>query len=728
MRVVSRSLVVALALVASGGAARVASSADTSTSTVFQYFGGQEALHLLAQLVGDDDGDATGHVEVRLTGATEVLRGPPLVRLSGPRLAGSIFHLTPGARYDLRWVLEDPDNSGPIVSSWVPNSPMKASNPPPPPPTATHWHVDAALGSDTNAGTQAAPFATIQAGANAAQPGDVVHVLPGVYRERVLPPRDGSSTRPIVFLAEGPGVVIDGSDPALTRGAPWTEDAGAWWTPFAGQTIYVAVDDLRVYDYQSLADLREENGNIGVPGSIRGGFFVDAVAGRLYLVTPDHDDPALHDIHVAVRPSAFLLDGINDVVIDGFEMRYFGVTAAAGGVGVDLRNSYLNWIRNCSIHHVNEGIRCRGTSGGGNVIEGNVVRDTGVKDWPWDSVKGHTPEASGISQTGQGGNFIHHNRVEGTFNGIYSGSFTNASELVAENAEIHHNVLVDNGDDALELEGAQRCVSAWSNTIRGAYNAISISPVRTGPTWIFRNVIDGYTRHAVKVNNGPTGYVFLYHQTARPAAAFADAQALEPTLPFERLVSRNNIWEANRYVIEQADTAQAQPVDWDRDLLWTRDLEGVGRYVKWLDVRYDDQAALAASGTIEPSGLQVAPAYVDADGGDFTPVSGHAVVDAAELLVGINDLDFRGAAPDVGAVERDDGAAPLVTVLRSDLAAELPGGADATFANVTFPWLDPDAAIANAALADLLCYLVPAESRVLGVARAGDTVELDWRP
>ena len=60
--------------------------------------------------------------------------------------------------------------------------------------SAREYHV--AVGGDNhNAGTAANPFRTIQYAANLAQPGDVVTVHQGVYRERIKPPRGGVSDR-----------------------------------------------------------------------------------------------------------------------------------------------------------------------------------------------------------------------------------------------------------------------------------------------------------------------------------------------------------------------------------------------------------------------------------------------------------------------------------------------------------------------------------------------------
>jgi alpha-L-arabinofuranosidase len=57
---------------------------------------------------------------------------------------------------------------------------------------ATTFYVDT-NGSDKNRGTEAAPFRTIQHAADRSQPGDVITVHGGFYRERVSPPRGGIS-------------------------------------------------------------------------------------------------------------------------------------------------------------------------------------------------------------------------------------------------------------------------------------------------------------------------------------------------------------------------------------------------------------------------------------------------------------------------------------------------------------------------------------------------------
>lgn len=79
---------------------------------------------------------------------------------------------------------------------------------------ATEFHV-AVTGKDADAGTRNAPFLTIQRAADRAQPGDVITVHAGVYRERITPPRGGDSDAKRIVYQAAPGekVVITGSEP-----------------------------------------------------------------------------------------------------------------------------------------------------------------------------------------------------------------------------------------------------------------------------------------------------------------------------------------------------------------------------------------------------------------------------------------------------------------------------------------------------------------------------------
>ena len=63
------------------------------------------------------------------------------------------------------------------------------------------YHVSI-RGNDAYDGSKSRPFKTISAAARLAQPGEVITVHEGVYRERINPPRGGESdTKRIVYQA-----------------------------------------------------------------------------------------------------------------------------------------------------------------------------------------------------------------------------------------------------------------------------------------------------------------------------------------------------------------------------------------------------------------------------------------------------------------------------------------------------------------------------------------------
>ena len=91
---------------------------------------------------------------------------------------------------------------------------------------AAEFHV-ATKGSDINPGTPTSPLRTIQRAADLAQPGDVITVHEGVYREHINPPRGGESdARRIVYHAvKGERVEIKGSE--IIKG--WVKVQGDTW-------------------------------------------------------------------------------------------------------------------------------------------------------------------------------------------------------------------------------------------------------------------------------------------------------------------------------------------------------------------------------------------------------------------------------------------------------------------------------------------------------------------
>ena len=110
-------------------------------------------------------------------------------------------------------------------------------------------------GSDSNAGSLARPFRTIQRAANLAQPGDTVLVRAGTYRETVRPLRSGSGSKPITFAAyNNEKVTVSGAD--VVGG--WSKYSGSIYK--ARQSFDMGWGDNQVFvDGQMMIEARWPN-------------------------------------------------------------------------------------------------------------------------------------------------------------------------------------------------------------------------------------------------------------------------------------------------------------------------------------------------------------------------------------------------------------------------------------------------------------------------------------
>ncbi|MDG1300612.1 MAG: xylosidase, partial [Opitutae bacterium] len=92
---------------------------------------------------------------------------------------------------------------------------------------AAEFHV-AKSGNNTNVGSVTKPLLSIQRAADLAQPGDTITVHAGIYRERVSPPRGGTSDAQRIIYRAAPdeAVAIKGSE-VITD---WKQVANDTWT------------------------------------------------------------------------------------------------------------------------------------------------------------------------------------------------------------------------------------------------------------------------------------------------------------------------------------------------------------------------------------------------------------------------------------------------------------------------------------------------------------------
>ena len=114
------------------------------------------------------------------------------------------------------------------------------------PPAGATYYV-AKSGADSNPGTKASPFLTIQHAADVAVAGDTVLVEGGVYNELVAPPHSGSAVNGYITFSAAPGqtATIDGSGLKVP--------GGQWGLMTLQNSSYVIVQGFELRNFSTVS-------------------------------------------------------------------------------------------------------------------------------------------------------------------------------------------------------------------------------------------------------------------------------------------------------------------------------------------------------------------------------------------------------------------------------------------------------------------------------------------
>ena len=648
------STLVALLFTAALPAAAFAQNASTTgTLELYPTF---SAIGARLAYTGDTDLDAVAHLEWRPSGQTTWRRGVDLARIANQRWAGSVMWLPEDAPVEVRAVIEDPDGgSSAIASTRTRSAPSTV------PTGATRWVAPG--GNDANAGTFGAPLATLQAAADRSNPGDEIRVRAGIYHQTVRCTRAGTPAQLIHLVAHEPGVVIDGSDPALMQRSDWRSDGGGIWSiPFTGTTRLVCADSLqRLYRHASLADMQANAHGMTQGWTIAGG--------RLSVKLEDLSSPAGHTMHVARYNVGVSLEAAY-LRVSGLEVRYYGTALSPGPAGIALYATGCVVSDNHCHTIGGDGILLR--QGASNaLIERNLCRDPRIGGWPWVACKNHEEEIQAISMKASGrGNTVRDNTCSGTFDGI-DVSWDLVDENMGADLDICDNWITNTCDDGLEPETiAGINTRLLHNRLDNVFQGCSIAPNYQGPTYVLYNTITNYRHSAFKFSNESTGQNWICHNTA--TTAVAGTAAVWGSGPYSNNHFRNNILIGNLERCVDDDAGESLTGnDFDGDLLYA---PGFSTLFRWKGVNYASLSALRTGTGFETNGRAGDPIFLAPADGDYGVQAGSPAIDAGLLLPGINDL-YTGAGPDMGAGEcstsRGDATTP---VLLSFASAEV--GAD----------------------------------------------------
>lgn len=285
-------------------------------------------------------------------------------------------------------------------------------------------------GDDRNDGSPGAPFRRIQTAAREARPGDTIRIHAGIYRERIDPPRGGSSgDRRITYEAAGDGPVEVRGSEKLTG---WERlEKGIWETRVSNELFgdfNPFAEPIRGDWFLNMgrphhtANLYFNDTTMHeavVPEDLQQGFWCARVEAGETVIRANfgQNDPNEADIEMNARPTVFYpsREGINYITVRGLTLSRAATNWAPptaeqiGAIGTNWSKGWI--IEDCTVTHS----RCAGIALGkhgdeydntsANSAEGYVVtiRRAEERGWCRDNIGGHIVRNNTIAHCEQAG-------------------------------------------------------------------------------------------------------------------------------------------------------------------------------------------------------------------------------------------------------------------------------------------------------------------------------------
>jgi len=389
---------------------------------------------------------------------------------------------------------------------------------------ATHL-VDAKAG--------AAPFQTIQAALDQAQPGDTVRVAPGVYREHLRFKTGGTAEQPIILEGQE-GAIIDGSVDVKLDWQPVPDIApGVYRAPldFFAYTVTADGKAVTTLDEKRTDPALEHpaRDNLRWPSIFKGGTGEAGWSGvraltmyrknekDLLIKFRKNLDPRTMAITVSPKDPAILITGgVNHCVIRGFTIRN-----AAYGVRIEGAQGII--VEKCKIGPVDYSVHMEAKSSK-CIIRHNEMTFapySGADPWragSWDNWQAHKNagfyDRYAVRAAEVKDCQIHDNFIYDHWDGIQTG-WPGAPEDNGD-MNIYNNVFYNIFDDAMETSGGQVNNRWHDNFVENARIGIRIKNPDHGPLYIYRNIFVGNKSDMVIWSSGKSyspAEVWVYHNT-----------------------------------------------------------------------------------------------------------------------------------------------------------------------------------------------------------------------
>jgi len=585
--------------------------------------------------------------------------------------AASVFNLAPGSNYQFK--AEYYGTSAQLLSSETFSGSTRAEMTGLPAPVK-EIHV-AITGNDANAGTAAAPLRTIGAALQAVKAGYHVVIHGGTYYEGDLEVPDvGTSLAPVVIrVATNETPVMDGSDPSMFSSGWTSAGNGYYYRAFAGEVDLLCFRNRltgQTFRAYPVATMDEMNGKYIDNGGKITSFSANNITAAyncsgttLTIYCPQFTPGGNVEMRVPNRSDGFysLDSGSPWVIYQGLTFQFYP------GKGVYFYNTSDVTVRSCTFQYVTEPIGIKMYSNR-ILVENSRFVDDSVR---WGFLpKSYFPY--GWLETGcvyvhqpyEGrGLVVRGNYIDGIFDGAHVSPAESSDSMMVPTSEtdFYSNTVVRALDDLIEVDGLARNVRVFRNTMGNSLTGISIAQAVDGPVYILYNTlinegnstassINSFGGYPIKANGGTdwgdTGWVYIYHNTAWTSMPDSDAFRVQYA-SWRKLFLANNIWCGQGRGWNIWQSSGLAPTTMTNDIVYQES----GPFLEWKYQNYDTWSDAVAALPIFAGSIATNPLFINAAGSNFNLSALSPARDAGVLIPGINDHNFLGGAPDIGAHE-----------------------------------------------------------------------------
>ncbi|MDP4098226.1 right-handed parallel beta-helix repeat-containing protein [Paenibacillus sp. P96] len=472
----------------------------------------------------------------------------------------------------------------------------------------------ATSGSDTNAGTSAAPWKTLQHAADVAPAGSTVYVRGGVYNEKLKITRSGSASQgPIVFSNyDNETPIIDGKG-----------------LPVSGSEGLVELADV---NYVTVQGFEIRNFTTAFKNAVPVGIYVHGAGGFINLsnnkvhdiqntATPSGSDRLGRDAHGIAVYGTKAPDAIHDLTIDG--------------------NELFNLVLGSS-----EALVLNGNVDG-FMVSNNLVHDNDNIGIDLIGFEGTAPNTA-YDQARNG-------LVKG--NRVYNNSVSN-NPSYAKDDNSAGGIYVDGGKDSV-IEQNYSYNNDIGIEIASEHAGKSTSNITVRSNVIYNNRLTGIAIGGYDDERGSTVNCKIVNNTVYKNDTLNDYNGqLLVQYDTKNNVIKNNIFVANStdvLIYNEYTKNSGNVVDYNlyfapggsADATWT-----------WKNKEYTGFAAYKSGTGNDGHSLFADPKFVNAAGGDFHLQSSSPAIDAGHTdsaIIGTQDINgeprVQGAAVNIGADE-----------------------------------------------------------------------------